>query len=68
MHTQTETVGRCPNNGHDANATHTGKMLVSVITSDDGRRVNEKNVQTKLKLPAMLRSHKMPGFHIGNAM
>src|SRR5262249_2871076 len=41
--------------GHDNSATQTGNRLVSVRTSETGRRVKAKNVPTRLRLPAMLR-------------
>ena len=59
--TQTPAVGRSCKSGQESRATQIGKVFVSVKTSETGSRVSAKKVQTRLMLPAMLRSHNVGG-------
>ena len=59
----TSSGGDSPSSGNDRTATQSGNILVSVNTSETGSRVSAKNVHTRLMLPAMLRSHNVPGRH-----
>ena len=63
---QTRGDGVSFSNGQDKKATQIGNMFVSVSTSDTGMRVKAKNVPTRLKLPAILRTHNVLGFQRTN--
>src|SRR5260221_11372348 len=60
-HSQTRGDGGSRKTGHERIATQIGKTLVIVSTSETGSLVNAKKVHTRLKLPARLRSHSVPG-------
>ena len=57
----TPDVGFSRSNGHDSNATHTGKVFVNVRTVEVSIFAKAKNPATMLQLPEILRTHSMRG-------
>src|SRR6516225_7335494 len=61
MKSQIRAGGRSLSSGQERSATQIGNVFVNVSTWETGRRVNAKNVHTRLMLPAMLRIHSERG-------